>query len=142
MKKVSCVLAGIAAAVVATASAQAQTTTAGSCSDVKWKPDVLAKYPDIAKSCVDVVVRDGVRYVKVSGKVRRNSNGELTVRLDHSSSDISWKPGTGDTLLIDGQPMNAADVKVGQNLRFYMLEDRVSVVNISDSGVTPREVVE
>jgi hypothetical protein len=142
MKKVSFVLVGVAATVVATtASAETQATTAGSCSGVMWKAEVLAKYPDIAQSCVDVVVRDGIRYVKVSGKVRRNSNGELTVRLDHSNSDITWKPGSGDTLLIEGKPTAASEVKVGQNLRFYMLEDRVSVVDLSDGAATPREVV-
>jgi hypothetical protein len=143
MKKVSIVLAGIVASVVATASAaETQTaSTAGACSDVMWKAEVLAKYPDIAKSCVDVVVREGVRYVKVSGKVRRNTNGELTVRLDHSNSDITWKPAAGDKLLIDGTGTSAADVKVGQNLRFYMLEDKVSVVDLTDAGAAPREVV-
>jgi hypothetical protein len=44
-------------------------------------------------------------------------------------------------VLIDGEPLAATDVKVGQNLRFYMPEDRVAVANISDSGVTSREVV-
>jgi hypothetical protein len=102
---------------------------------------VLKKYPDINKACVDVVVRDGIRYVKVSGKVRRSANGALTVRLDHSEADITWKPGVGDTVLIDGEPLAAGDVKVGQNLRFYMPEDRVAVANMSDSGVTSREVV-
>ena len=142
MKKVSIVLAGFVASLAATASAQTPpATSAGACSDVMWKAEVLAKYPDIAKSCVDVVTRDGVRYVKVSGKVRRNSNGELTVRLDHSNSDITWKPGAGDKLLIDGAATAASDVKVGQNLRFYMLEDKVSVVNLTDTSATPREVV-
>jgi len=143
MKKVAFVLASIAASAVFTVSAQTQTqsTSAGSCSDVKWKADVLQKYPDINKACKDVVVRDGVRYVKVSGKVRRAANGSLTVRLDHSEADITWKPGVGDTVLIDGEPLAASEVKVGQNLRFYMPEDRVAVANISDSGVTSREVV-
>ena len=143
MKKVAFVLASIAASAVFTVSAQTQTqsTSAGSCSDVKWKAEVLQKYPDINKACKDVVVRDGVRYVKVSGKVRRAANGSLTVRLDHSEADITWKPGAGDTVLIDGEPLAATDVKVGQNLRFYMPEDRVAVANISDSGVTSREVV-
>ena len=142
MKKVSIVLASIVASVVGTASAaDTQPAAAGACSDVKWKDAVLQKYPDIAKSCVDVVMRDDVRYVKVSGKVRRNDNGLLTVRLDHSDSDIRWKPVAGDKLLIDGQATTASDVKVGQNLRFYMLEDKVSVVNLSDAGAAPREVV-
>ena len=91
---------------------------------MKWKAQVLQKYPDINKACKDVVVRDGVRYVKISGKVRRAANGSLTVRLDHSEADITWKPGVGDTVLIDGEPLAAGDVKVGQNLRFYMPEDR------------------
>ena len=139
MNKISLLLACIA--VSAAGPVSAQSTSAGSCADVKWKAGVLQKYPDINKSCVDVVVRDGTRYVKVSGKVRRAANGVVTVRLDHSDSDITWKPGAGDTVLIDGEALPASGVKVGQNLRFYMLEDRVAVVNLNDSGVTPREVV-
>jgi hypothetical protein len=140
MKKVSFVLASIAVSVIASAPAQSQTATAGSCSDVKWTAEMLKKYPDIAKSCVDVVVRDGVRYVKVSGKVAKTGNGVVTVRLDHTDSDVSWKPAAGDTVLIDSKPMPAKDVQVGQHLRFYMREDHVAVVSLTDEGAQSTEV--
>lgn len=141
MKKVSFVLAGIAASVVVSgAQAESQPTAAGSCSDVKWTAEMLKKYPDIAKSCVDVVVRDGVKYVKVSGKVSRKSPDSVTVRLDNTASDVTWKPAAGDTVLIDGKPMAANDVAIGQHLRFYMREDHVTVVNLTDEEATPREV--
>jgi hypothetical protein len=142
MKKVSFVLASIAASVVVSAPAQTQSTTAGSCSDVKWTAEMLKKYPDIAKSCVDVVVRDGVRYVKVSGKVSKKSTDAVTVRLDNTNSDITWKPAAGDNVLIDNKPMAAKDVEVGQHLRFYMREDHVAVVNLTDKEATTRQVVE
>jgi hypothetical protein len=141
MKKVSYVITGIAASIVAvSAQAATQSTPAGSCSDVKWTAEMLKKYPDIAKSCVDVVSRDGVRYVKVSGHVSKKSPESVTVRLDNTASDVTWKPAAGDTVLIDGKPMPAKDVEVGQHLRFYMREDHVAVVNLTDTEAAPREV--
>jgi len=142
--KQSFILAAITASIALAGTAQAQTSaaaTAGSCSDVKWKADVLKKYPDISKACVGVVERDGVKYVRVSGKVHRKGNGVVTVRLDDTNTDIAWKPGAGDTVMIDGKPVKALDVVVDQHLHFYMPVDRVAVVDISDSAVTPREVV-
>jgi hypothetical protein len=143
MKRVSFLLTGIVASTVFAGAVLAQSAapaSVGSCKDVQWKPEVLKKYPDISKACVDVVDRNGTKYVKVSGKVRLKGNGVVTVRLDHTDSDIAWKPGAGDTVLIDGKPVKAADVVVDQHLRFYMPVDRVAVVDISDTAVTPREV--
>ena len=147
MKQVSLILAGVAAAAVLAGSVQAQTSTQAqpasgiTCNEVRWKAEILQKYPGIEKACVGVVVREGVNYVKVSGKVRRKGNGVVTVRLDHTQSDVAWKPAQGDTVSIEGDAVPALDVVVGQNLRFYMPEDRVAVVDISDAGVKPREVV-
>jgi hypothetical protein len=142
MKRVSFLLTGIVASTVFAGAvlAQSTTTSVGSCKDVQWKAEVLKKYPDISKACVDVVSRDGVKYVKVSGHVRLKGNGVVTVRLDHTDSDIAWKPGAGDTVQIDGKAVKATDVVVDQHLRFYMPVDRVAVVDISDTAVTPREV--
>ena len=142
MKHLLATIAGMAVATALSGAVQAADTAAGpSCSDVRWKAEVLHKYPGIEKSCVGVVVRDGSNYVRVSGKVRNKANGILKVRLDNTSSDINWKPHAEDTVGIEGKPVPAKDVVVGQSLRFYIPEDRISVVDISDTGVNAREVV-
>jgi hypothetical protein len=128
MNKVSFVLAAIAVsvAVPGSAQAQAQTPMVGSCAEVHWKADVLSKYPDIAKSCIGIVQRDGGRYVKLSGKVTGKGKDSVTVRLDHTMTDMNWKPAAGEMVSIEGKDVPAMSVVVDQKLRFYMPEDQVA----------------
>lgn len=126
MKKVSFVLASIAVSIAVAGSVQAQSSMVGSCADVHWKADVLSKYPDIAKSCVGIVERGGMRYVKLSGKVASKGKDSVTVRLDHTSTDMTWKPGASEMVTIEGKEVPAMSVVVDQKLRFYMPEDQVA----------------
>jgi hypothetical protein len=141
MKHVAMVMASLAISAVLVGPVQAQTAAGPTCNDVRWKAEILHKYPGIEKACVGVVVRDNINYVRVSGKVKSKANGVLRVRLDNTASEITWKPAKEDTVSIEGKPVPAMDVVVGQSLRFYMPEDRVAVVDISDKGVNPREVL-
>ena len=140
MKQILGLVVGVAA-LASLAGVVRAADMANGCGDVRWKGSVLQKFPGIEKSCVGVVTRDGATYVKVSGKVKSKSKEIVTVTLDHTNSDIKWKPGKGDTVGINGNPMKAMDVAVGQSLHFYVPEDRVAVVDISSTGVNPREVV-
>lgn len=124
-KKLPITLSLLASLVVAGA-AHAQAPDAGSCNDVKWKTDVVAKYPDIAKSCVGVVERDGKRYVRLSGKVSSKGKDSITVKLDNTRSTMTWKPALGETVSIDGSEVPAMSVVIDQALRFYMPEEKVS----------------
>jgi hypothetical protein len=126
MKKVSFVLTSIAVSIAVAGSVQAQASAADSCAGVHWKDEVLLKYPDIAKSCVGVVERDGMKYVKLSGKVTSKAQDSVTVRLDHTTTDMTWKPGAGEMASIEGKEVPALSVVIGQKLRFYMPEDQVA----------------
>jgi hypothetical protein len=87
---------------------------------------MLAKYPGIAKSCVGVVERDGKKYVRLSGKVASKSKDSITVKLDHTTSTMTWKPADGETVSIEGKEIPAMSVAVDQALRFYIPEGQVS----------------
>jgi hypothetical protein len=126
MKKVFFVLASIAASIASTGLIRAETPTAASCSDVRWKPDILATYPDITRSCVGVVERDGKRYVKLSGKVTEKSRDSVKVLLDHTRTHMLWEPMTGDMVSIEGKDVPAMSVTKGQTLRFYLPESVVA----------------
>ena len=126
MKTVSLVLATFAASTAFAGSLQS--TSVGKCADVKWKPEAVQKYPDIAKSCIDVVERDGKKYVKLAGKVTRKGNDSVTVMLDGSKSSMTWKPASGELVSIEGQDIPAMDVVVEQKLRFYMPLDQVATM--------------
>jgi hypothetical protein len=112
--------------VFAAGSAQSQSSTADSCAGVKWTADIQVKYPGIAKSCVGVVERGGTKYVKLSGTVIKTGKDSVTVRLDHTATDINWKPGGDEMVSIEGKDVPATSVAVDQKLRFYMPEDQVA----------------
>lgn len=128
MRKASLVLVTVAGVLAFAGTALADTTEAGSCGDVHWKSDVLLKYPDIAKSCVAVVDRDGKKYVKLSGKVRSKGKDTVTVLLDHTNTDMTWKPTAGEMVSIEGKDIPAMKVMVDQKLRFYMPIDQVATM--------------
>jgi hypothetical protein len=126
MKQAALFPATIAAVVAFAAhSAQAEAPNTGSCKDVQWK-ESLKKYPDIAKSCIAVVERNGKKYIKLSGKVTRKTEDTLTILLDHSKADMTWMPDLGDKVSIDGKDIPAMDVVVNQTLRFYVPESQVT----------------
>jgi hypothetical protein len=114
------------ASLLVAGAAHAQAPDAGSCDAVQWKTEVLAKYPDIAKSCVGVVDRDGKKYVRLSGKVASKGKDSITVKLDNTRSTMTWKPTLGETVSIEGNEVPAMSVSVDQALRFYMPADQVS----------------
>ena len=126
MKKVLLILTTIAGSAILAGTAQAQWSPAGSCSDVHWTADFLKKYPDIAQSCVGVVERNGVRYIRLSGKVTSRSKDSITVRLDKTKHEMTWKPAADEKVTIDGKDVPATDVAVDQELRFYLPEEQVA----------------
>ncbi|MCE3285827.1 MAG: hypothetical protein K0R70_2083 [Steroidobacteraceae bacterium] len=126
MKLMSFVSATIAASISLVGAVHAESTAVGSCSDVRWKPDILAKYPDITKSCVGVVERDGKRYVKLSGKVTEKTSDSVKVLLDHTKTHMLWEPMTGDMVSIEGKDVPAMSVMKDQKLRFYLPESQVA----------------
>ena len=129
MARMSRVRTLIAASVVLASTVQADpAATAASCADVRWRPDILTKWPDIPKSCVGVVERNGTRYVKLSGKVTDKSDDSVTVLLDHTRTHMLWLPMTGDMVSIDGKDVPAMSVDKGQKLRVYLPESQVGAL--------------
>jgi hypothetical protein len=114
------------ASFIVAGAAYAQAPDSGSCDAVQWKADMLAKYPDIAKSCVGVVERDGKKYVRLSGKVASKGKDSITVKLDNTHSTMTWKPTLGETVSIEGNEVPAMSVAVDQALRFYLPEEQVA----------------
>ena len=125
--KTSLLPVAIAAFIFSASTAHAEMgTTAGKCSEVRWRPDIVAKWPDIPKACVGVVERKGTRYVKLSGRVSDKGSDSVTVLLDHTKTNMLWLPMTGDMVAIDGKDVPAMSVVKGQKLRFYLPESQVA----------------
>ena len=127
MDKMFFVATAMAASIVLGTVAFAEPAgTAGKCSEVRWRPDIVAKWPDIPKSCVAVIERNGKRYVKLSGKVSDKGSDSVTVLLDRTSTHMLWLPMTGDLVSIEGKEVPAMSVEKGQKLRFYLPESQVA----------------
>jgi hypothetical protein len=128
MDKMSSPGVAIAACVLLAAAAAAETPSvkAGTCAEVRWRADIVARWPDIPKACVGVVERNGTRYVKLSGKVSDKGADSITVLLDHTQTHMMWLPMTGDMVSIDGKEVPAMSVVRGQKLRFYLPVSQVA----------------
>jgi hypothetical protein len=109
---------------------------------VQWKQEVLGTYPNIAKACQEVVVRDGKRYVRVEGTVKRVVGDAATIRMAGSNDEITVSPKTSSFFTVAGTKIDGKDLSVGQNLRFYIPEERIAVVaSVDEPAVTEVPVV-
>lgn len=132
MKSMAMILGGACCAgfsLIATAqnSVDRSFTAAGrECSSVHWSTAALRKYPQIAAACQQVLERDGVAYVKFQGEVSRNDGGrELTVRFKNAG-DMTLTPRPDFTVYVGGTKIPVADLRRGDELTFYVAEDRLA----------------
>jgi hypothetical protein len=95
------------------------------CSGVQWSKEALAKYPTIASACQGVEERNGKTYVKFEGEVERNIDRgkELAIKFkDGGTLTVSPPPET--VLYVEGKKTPVANLKRGDDLNFYIAEDR------------------
>ena len=133
MRVCTTMIVGAAAAVAcATAFAQerqsrAFTATGTSCSQVTWSQESLALYPRIASACEEVMQRDGRYYVRFSGDVQRVADRGRLVTIDFRDGDrLTLTPPENMALFINGQRTPVTDLRVGDQLRFYVPQDQLA----------------
>lgn len=52
------------------------------CSDIDWKPQILARFSGIDQACQEIVVRDGKKFARFEVKlVRARADGDVTVQM-------------------------------------------------------------
>jgi hypothetical protein len=134
----------VTAAILACASAadaqQADTQTlakpavnAGSCTDITWQKEILARYPNIAAACQEVVVSNGTRFARFTGElVRVSPNGRVTFdfmdRDGHSlGKPTTLLPAPTQRALIQGKYYRLSDLIPGQQLNMYVPESGLTV---------------
>jgi hypothetical protein len=149
MRGPNLLLSGLVASVLAT-SALAQTsvdrsftTVSKDCPGIQWSAEALAKYPDIAKMCQAVEVRDGKTYVKFAGRVEKNINRGEQVKVNFKDGGtLTLTPPANTSLYINGKHTPVADLQRGDELQFYIAEDRfVAQVAKDESPQTEYVVV-
>jgi len=114
-------------------SAMAQTSvdrsfTADSddCSSVHWSEKSLQMYPTIGSACQSVQTREGKRYVKFSGVMKKNEGGKRITVDFKDGGEIVLAPPPETTLYVDGRKTTIAQLRKGDELNFYIAEDRLA----------------
>lgn len=127
------IVSAAAAVACATAFAQDRTTprvftaTGTSCSQVTWSRESLALYPRIATACEEVMQRDGKYYVRFSGDVQRVADRGRSVTIDFRDGDrLTLTPPENMALFINGRRTPVTDLRVGDDLQFYVPQDSLA----------------
>lgn len=101
------------------------TATGTRCEDVKWSPQTLERYPHIVAACQRVVQRDGRYFVVFSGTVHSVAPYGRTMSVAFENGDeVTLTPPTDIKFDIGGTMMRPRDVRPGQQLTFYVPQDR------------------
>ncbi len=104
------------------------TATGKTCSTVTWSQDALQKYPTIGAACQDVLQRDGKSYVKFTGEVVGVADGGRKLTIDFKGGGV-FTVGAPENMnvSINKQRTRARDLKRGDQLSFYIPQDRLAV---------------
>ena len=106
---------------------RAFTATGATCDQITWSQDALAKYPQLASACQDVMERDGKYYVKFSGTVRRVADRGRSVTINFKNgSELALTPPENMSLYINGRPKPVNRLQRGDELTFYVPQDKLA----------------
>jgi hypothetical protein len=106
----------------AIAVSQAQTVT---CQNAQYDPDVLARFPNIAKACSDIISKNGEDYAVVTARLDRvDPSGRVQVRVKQPdgsySKRLSIRPRPDLKVLVDGKPARVQDLAANQEITAYV----------------------
>ena len=106
----------------AIAVSQAQTVT---CQNAQYDPDVLARFPNIAKACSDIVSKNGEDYARVTARLDRvDPSGRVQLRVKQPdgsySKQLSIRPKPDLKVLVDGKPARVQDLAANQVINAYV----------------------
>lgn len=104
---------------------QAQTAT---CQNAQYDPEVLAKFPNIAKACSGILSKDGADYAVVKARLDRvDPSGRVAVRVKQPdgsySKQISIRPKSDLKVMVNGKPAQVRDLATGQEITAYVKVD-------------------
>ena len=134
------VAAGIGTAQAASVD-RSFTATGENCMQVNWSQETLAKHPKIAAACKAVLQRNGKFYVKFDAEVKKvaDAGRQVTVDVDRGST-LTLTPREGATVLIDGKKTPVSKLRPGDQLTFYIPEDRFTTTMTVETPTPAEEV--
>ncbi len=101
------------------------------CSNIEWNPAFLKDYPTAPAACREVTVKDGVKYATFNGKVSKVGRDYVQVEVsdvsDNPISMIAFQIGTGGRITLGDKEEPVKDLKVGDQLTFWVREGRFGI---------------
>ena len=113
---------GVLCTLGAIAVSEAQTVT---CQNAQYDPDVVARFPNIAKACSEVISKDGEQYAVVQARLDRvDPSGRVSVRVKQPdgtySKQISIRPRPDLKVKVDGEPATVRELATPQEITAYV----------------------
>ncbi|ARN75155.1 hypothetical protein [Oceanicoccus sagamiensis] len=107
-----------------------------SCEDIDFAPEMIEKYPDITKSCLDVVESKGTKYALVELELTRVSGRNVNFKFVHEdgskSERYSIRVKPEFRAKIQGKSYRINELSKGQNLNIYLPGDRWEIHQIEE----------
>jgi hypothetical protein len=123
----ACLIACASAATAQTSVDRSFTAVSNNCDSITWSERAVATYPTIASACQGVEERNGKKYVKFQGTVKSNQNrGQRLVVNFKDGGEVTLTPPAETNLYVNGKKTPIADVARGDELNFYIAEDRLA----------------
>jgi hypothetical protein len=129
MTKVSaaCLIACATAAGAQTSVDRSFNAVSNDCGAINWSDKALATYPTIASACQGVEERNGKKYVRFEGTLKKNVNrGEQLVVNFKDGGEVTLSPPPETSLYVNGKKTAVKDLERGSELKFYIAEDRLA----------------
>jgi hypothetical protein len=102
------------------------------CASIVWNPAFLQELPKAAAACRNVTVKDGVKYAQFMGKVSKVGKHYVQVAISDVAnipiSMIAFEIGDGGKITLNDREEKVADLKVGDQLTFWVHEGEFGVM--------------
>ena len=128
----------------------ASSASAATCDEVTFSDQLTSQYPDIARSCRDVIERDGEQFVKTKVRLTRTPNGNyVTFKFLHADGTdgptYSTTVDSGWRTTSKGREYRVRDLTRGQELSvyipFYQWHVHIEADDVMDDVVVTTAVV-
>jgi hypothetical protein len=101
------------------------------CSDIEWSLAFLKEYPKAPAACRQVIVKDGIKFATFNGKVSEVGHHFVQVEISDTAdipiSTIAFQIGTGGRVTVNDQVERVKDLKVGDQLTFWVRESQFGI---------------
>jgi hypothetical protein len=109
------------------------------CQRVQFSEQVLDRFPDARKSCLDVITRDGQEYAVFKAELQEVRGNTLRVRVKNPDGTFgktqSIQTSPQRRVLIDGRPYAVSELAPNQELTAYVHVTRpeIAIAPVADS---------